>query len=86
MMWDNATMGWSWGFGVLALIGVAIVVYVVIRLLSKNGGNGSSSSSISSTLPPEPTSARKILDERFARGEITAEQYREQLRVLGDGR
>ena len=85
MMWDNGTMGWNWGFGVLALVGVAIVVYVVIRLLSKNGGSVSNSSSPSPTLP-EPTSARKILDERFARGEITAEQYREQLRVLGDGR
>jgi len=86
MMWDNGTMGWSWGFGVLALVGVAIVVSVVVRLLSKNGGSGSTTSSISPTLPPEPTGARTILDERFARGEITAEQYREQLRVLGDGR
>ncbi|WP_230008921.1 SHOCT domain-containing protein, partial [Microbacterium sp. Bi128] len=27
---------------------------------------------------------RQILDERFARGELTAEQYREQLKVLGE--
>jgi putative membrane protein len=29
--------------------------------------------------------ARQILDERFAKGELTAEQYREQVRVLGEG-
>ncbi|MDJ0348417.1 SHOCT domain-containing protein [Cryobacterium sp. PH29-G1] len=86
MMWDNGTMGWSWGFGLLALVGVAIVVYVVIRLLSKNGGSDNSASSASARMPAEVTSARKILDERFARGEISAEQYREQIRVLGDGR
>ncbi|MGO4804508.1 SHOCT domain-containing protein [Arthrobacter sp. 2MCAF15] len=37
--------------------------------------------------PPVPTGrsqARLILDERFARGELTAEQYRENLKVLGE--
>ena len=28
--------------------------------------------------------ARQILDERFAKGELTADQYREQVRVLGE--
>ncbi|MCY7403360.1 MAG: SHOCT domain-containing protein [Cryobacterium sp.] len=77
-------MGWSWGFGLVALVGIAILVYVVIRLLSKNGGSDPSSTSTSTQ--PDLTSARKILDERFARGEVTAEQYRERIRVLGDGR
>ena len=83
MMWGNGTMGWSWGFGLLVLVGVAILVYVVVRLLSKNGGSDSSSASAAQ---PDLSSARRILDERFARGDITAEQYREQIRVLGDGR
>jgi Cu2+-exporting ATPase len=37
---------------------------------------------------PSPTGrsrARLILDERFARGELTAEQYHESLKVLGEG-
>lgn len=35
--------------------------------------------------PGTPRSrARQILDERFAAGELTAEQYREQVRVLGE--
>ena len=40
--------------------------------------------------PPAPgatsgrSPARLILDERFARGEITVEQYRENLKVLGE--
>ena len=34
--------------------------------------------------PPGRSQARLILDERFARGEITIEQYRENLKVLGE--
>ncbi|MBA4103835.1 MAG: hypothetical protein C0488_16640, partial [Arthrobacter sp.] len=32
------------------------------------------------------TRAQQILDERFARGELSEEEYRERLRVLGEGR
>ena len=34
--------------------------------------------------PPGRSQARLILDERFARGELTVEQYRESLLVLGE--
>lgn len=34
--------------------------------------------------PPGKSQARLILDERFARGELTAEQYRENVKVLGE--
>jgi putative membrane protein len=34
--------------------------------------------------PPGRSPARRILDERFARGELTAEQYRENLKVLDE--
>ncbi|AXJ09586.1 SHOCT domain-containing protein [Arthrobacter sp. PM3] len=39
--------------------------------------------------PPVPpaqgrSQARLILDERFARGEVSVEQYRESLKVLGE--
>lgn len=90
MMWSNGSMGWFWGFGLMALVGVAILVYIVIRLSTKNGQSGPSSPAVqaSPAVPASPdlTSARKILDERFARGELTPEQYREQIRVLAEGR
>ncbi|TFD59073.1 SHOCT domain-containing protein [Cryobacterium suzukii] len=84
MMWGNGSLGWSWGFGLLALVGIAILVYLVIRLSTKNGQNSPSSPSVPAS--PDLTSARKILDERFARGELAAEQYRELVRVLAEGR
>lgn len=81
MMWGTGYMGWSWGFGLLAIAGVALIIYVVVRLLANRNMDGVPPKAPS---PPEPTGARRILDERFARGELTAEQYRDQVRVLGE--
>ena len=83
MMWDNGTMGWSWGFGLLALAGVAVLIYVIVRLLSNKS---ESDDTRSAPRPADSASARQILEERFARGELTAEQLRDQLRVLEEGR
>ncbi|KRE81830.1 SHOCT domain-containing protein [Arthrobacter sp. Soil763] len=35
--------------------------------------------------PGGRSQARRILDERFAKGELTAEQYREYVKELGEG-
>ncbi len=37
MMWGNGAMGWSWGYGLLAMVGIVILVYVIIRLSTKTG-------------------------------------------------
>jgi len=76
-------MGWSWGFGLLAIAGVAALIYVVVRLLSNKSG---SDDARSAPRQADSAGARQILEERFARGELTAEQYRDQLRVLDEDR
>jgi len=81
MMWGTANMGWSWGFALLVIAGLALIVYVVVRLLSNTTGDAGRPPT---PAPPAPTRARLILDERFARGELTAEQYRDQLRTLDE--
>ena len=83
MMWGNGSMGWSWGFGLLAIAGVAVLIYVIVRFLSNKSGRDNTRST-----PRQANSsgARQILEERFARGELTAEQLRDQLRVLEEGR
>jgi putative membrane protein len=81
MMWGYGNMGWAWGYGLLALAGVALLIYVLVRLLSKKS---ESDNTRSSSQPADSSTAKRILEERFARGELTAEQYREQLRVLDE--
>ncbi len=83
MMWGyNGMNGWSWGFGALVVIGVVILVIFLVRMLSTPR-----------TSPPQmppavsggALSPKQILDERYAKGELTTEEYRERLSALGLG-
>ncbi|MEC5182171.1 SHOCT domain-containing protein [Arthrobacter sp. CG_A4] len=84
MMWGyGMDMGWwMWLWGPLLLIGIVVLVLLAVRLFPGGGSHGGAYG------PPGPyggkSRARQILDERFARGELTVDQYREQSRVLGE--
>jgi putative membrane protein len=85
MMWGyGMNTGWMWLWGPLLLVGIVSLVLVGVRLFAGGRSHGSLPG------PASPYSgrsrARLILDERFARGDLSAEQYREQLRVLGEDR
>jgi len=81
MMWGYGNMGWAWGYGLLALAGVAVLIYVVVRLAANKSESTYGRSAPSQA---EPSGAKRILEERFARGELTAEQYREQRQLLDE--
>jgi putative membrane protein len=69
-------MGWMWLFGLLTLIGIALLIAVAVRALGggirRDRGATNAQRSV----------ARRILDERYARGELSTEEYRERLRTL----
>lgn len=77
MMWSNG-MGWG-GWLLMSVTTVAfwaLVVFGVVALFRGTRDSGS---------PPRPRdedSAQHILDERFARGEIDAEEYHRRQQVL----
>lgn len=73
--------GWGWGLGIWGLIlnialivGVVLLIIWVVRRAFPNSGGGGFSSD-----PSSPDSAREILRIRYARGEISREQYQEML-------
>lgn len=71
-------MGWMGLFWLLLVVGVVLLVVVAVRAVGggiTRDGEGRE--------PGERNRARQVLDERYARGEITTEEYRERLRVLG---
>jgi putative membrane protein len=83
MMWGYGwDMGWMWLFVPLTLIGIVLLVLLAVRLVG--GGVSRGGPAGPSTGVGGRSRARQILDERFARGDLTAEQYREQLHVLGE--
>ena len=68
---DGMGLSWVW---LLLILGVAIRVWWLVSASSTPGGGSSTGQA----------RAREILQERFARGEITEQELRERLRVLDD--
>jgi putative membrane protein len=62
--------GWMWLWGALMMVIVAVAIVWLVRATA-SGSRGSASSS--------SDHARSILAERYARGELTTEEYRERL-------
>ena len=61
--------GWMFLWGTLMMIGFVVLIVWLVR-----AGSGSARS-----VPREPTDrAREILAERFAKGELSTEEYRER--------
>ena len=76
-------MGWMWLWALLALVGLVLLVLVVVW--AATGGITRSGPRAAAPAAPDSrvrTTPRQILDERFAKGELTTEEYRERLTVL----
>lgn len=71
-MMDGSMMGWFWIWPVLVLIGLILLGYLAYRL-TQNRRPGTDTAPAAG-----PSSARQILDERYARGEINDEEYRKR--------
>lgn len=59
--------GWMWLWGSLMMLSWVVIVAAAIWFLTRGRGG---------------TGARDILDERYARGELSTEEYRERLEQL----
>lgn len=77
MMGGGWMVGWMWIWPVLIVAGLVIIGYVSVRLIQ----TGQSSSPTGSG-PGTGWSARRILDERFARGEIDEDEYQRRRDLL----
>ncbi len=82
MMWVNYEMGWGWWLlVVLVMVGFwALVVFGITALFP------GSPEAPRSTPRPESQPAEEILLERFARGEMSVEDYHARLEVLASAR
>jgi putative membrane protein len=75
--WDHMHNwgSWWWMWLIALMTMTALVLVVVWAVRSATGSSGA--------VPPDPLDrAREILAERYARGELTTEEYRERLDQL----
>lgn len=75
-MMNGYGMGLSWVWPLLLVVGLGVLVWGLVRASPSSSGGGESATG--------RARAREILQERFARGEITEQELRERLRVLDD--
>lgn len=75
--------GWGWFFGALLVVGLLLLVVVAVRAV---GGGVRRDGAPKPAAHEEAQRARRLLDERYARGEISTEEYRDRRRVLDEGR
>ena len=73
-------MGWGWLIGAVLIILVVIAVIVVLRLVPGRGNRLAAGSTSVAGGTPTP---RQILDERYAQGDLTTEEYLERVKHLG---
>lgn len=73
-------MGWGWLAGVVVVVLIVVAVVVVLRLVPGRVNHPATTppSAAGSTQTP-----RQILDERYAKGDLTTEEYLERVKHLG---
>ncbi len=67
-------MGISWVWPLILILGLAVVVWALIGVSRASDGRTATGNN----------RPREILQERFARGEITEQELRERMRVLDE--
>lgn len=81
-MMSNGWAGWGGGFwmfgGLLLVIGVIVLIVWAVTRVSRDGRTSNQD-------PSRPT-PNEILRERFARGEITDQEFEQAKKALGPDR
>jgi len=79
MMWQFGWYGWLLG-PLMMIAFIAVVVAVVVLVVRWVGGSGHAGTPNA----PSGKTPLDILKERFARGEMDAQEFEERRRVLGE--
>jgi putative membrane protein len=82
-MMDGGSWAWWWMPGILFM---ALCMGMMVWMMSGHRSHGSHDSRSDEPDGNGSASARRILAERLARGEIDAEEYEHRLRVLQQNR
>lgn len=79
-------VGMGWGRGLLAflfvLLVLAAVAWFAVAFSRRSGHNYHGLAHAGNAPSPQPSDALKILNERFARGEIDAEEFTQRRDLL----
>lgn len=75
-------MGWGWIWPLVLVVGLALLAWGLFRARSARGGDGAGRDDRPQGMSHDR--AREIVRERYARGEISEEEMRAQMRALDE--
>jgi uncharacterized membrane protein len=77
MMWGNYSMGyWGWGVGALVIVALVVAGILIVRYATVRG--------VATPLvgKTDAITPRQILDNRLAQGELSVTEYRDRIAAL----
>ena len=78
-------MGWGFIWPVILLMGLGALAWGLTRASRSSSGPGTRLTPPPTVgQPPQRDQAREILRERYARGEISEEEFHTRMRALGE--
>jgi putative membrane protein len=84
-MWGSETnAAWLWVYGLLSLVTLVALIVGAVRYFRNDSDGPVGPGGPVGPAGPRSSDARRVLDERFVRGELTAQQYRDRLAELGE--
>ncbi|WP_193596913.1 SHOCT domain-containing protein [Microbacterium sp. YJN-G] len=91
MMWDYGYSRWMWIPGLLLTIliiaGIVLLIILLVRSTGSSGRvGGGGGAGFGGAVGGGTDEARRILETRLARGEITPQEFRDLLAALLEGR
>ncbi|WP_253907356.1 SHOCT domain-containing protein [Arthrobacter sp. 35/47] len=75
-------MGLMWFFGLLVLVGVTVLGVVLVKALSGKSSHNAGPDTRPGRGVVPGRRGTEILEERYAHGELSTEEYRERLKTL----
>jgi putative membrane protein len=79
MMGCGGYAGWMWVWPILVVVGLAALILLAV-LLARGAGLGTAHKG--SERADDDAAARRVLDERYARGDIDEQDYRQRRDTL----
>ena len=73
-------MGWGWLIGAVIVVLVVVGAIVALRLIPGRANHPSVAAASTAVGGPTP---HQTLDERYAKGDLTTEEYLERVKHLG---
>jgi putative membrane protein len=76
----------TWPAGLLEALGVVLLTILIVRIVGRGARRGDPRRGDGRSQGPDTrTNSRQVLEERYARGELSSKDYQERLHILSRG-